>query len=260
MRDAQIGQEIGMDMAGKVALVTGAGGGIGRATAELFARQGAQVLVSDIQADAVEATAAAIRAAGGEASAFSCDVSTREGAADIVQAAQKAFGRLDYAFNNAGVNYAADAEWDFDLFERTMKINAAGVFYGMKAQIGAMLAQGGEGYAIVNTASINGLVASPQAGYVASKHAVIGLSKSAAVKYARQGVRVNAVCPGVIDTPMAQAAASDPNVKAMIEAMTPMGRWGRAEEIAEAVVWLSSPKASFVTAQALAVDGGVVAV
>ena len=246
---------------GKVALVTGGGAGIGRATAQLFAELGAKVLVSDVNAAAAQDTAAQIRDAGGEAAAATADVSKSEDARAIVEAATARFGRLDYAFNNAGVNLMhKDSDWDIEAFERTMAINASGVFYCMKFEADAMLAQGGEGYAIVNTASINGLVGSPQAGYVASKHAVVGLSRAAALRHARQGIRVNAVCPGVIETAMTATAAADPALKAAMEAMTPMGRWGQPREIAEAVVWLCSPKASFVTGHAMVIDGGAVAV
>ena len=245
---------------GKVALVTGAGSGIGRATAELFAELGAKVLVSDISQAGAQETVDRIQSAGGEGACASADVSQAEAARRIVQAAIDRFGRLDYAFNNAGVNLMAeDGAWALDAFERTMAINAGGVFYCMKYELEAMVAQGGEGYAIVNTASVNGLVGSPQAGYVASKHAVVGLSRAAALKHARQGVRVNAVCPGVVETAMTAAAAADPGYKASMEAMTPLGRWGRPREIAEAVVWLCSPKASFVTGHAMVVDGGAVA-
>ena len=245
---------------GKVALVTGAGGGIGRATAELFAELGAKVLVSDISPTGAQATMEHILKAGGEAAADTADISVPEQARKTVTAAAERFGRLDYAFNNAGVNLMEqDGAWELDAYARTMAINAGGVFYCMKYELELMLAQGGEGYAIVNTASINGMKASPQAGYVASKHAVVGLSRAGALKHARQGVRVNAVCPGVIETAMTQAAAQDAGFKAAMEAMTPLGRWGQPREIAEAVVWLCSPKASFVTGHAMVVDGGALA-
>lgn len=239
---------------GKVALVTGAGSGIGRAAALLFAREGAKVLISDVNVAAVEETAALIGKAGGQALAMACNVAKEKEVEALVARAVSEFGRLDCAFNNAGISALPKATIDLDDFRRTIDINLMGVAYGMKYQIEQMLKQGGG--AIVNTGSIASLSGNGQLDYAASKHAVVGMVRSAALRYAAQGVRVNAVCPGVIITGMTDPLIKDPAMKKRIEGMTPMGRMGTADEIAEAVIWLCSDKASFVTGQALAVDGG----
>jgi NAD(P)-dependent dehydrogenase (short-subunit alcohol dehydrogenase family) len=240
---------------GKVALVTGGGGGIGRATALVFARSGAAVLVSDVDAAAGAETVAQIEAGGGKASFFKCDVSKADEVKAMVKAAVDTFGALDCAFNNAGINRMGDDEYDDAIWDRNMGINLSGVMRCMREEAEVMLPRGGG--AIVNTASINGLVGNPsQPAYVAAKHGVVGLARHGALRWAKSGIRVNAVCPGVIETPMTAPLMSDPALKAMIDGMTPMGRMGTAAEIAEAVVWLCSPAASFVTGHAMVVDGG----
>lgn len=238
---------------GKVALVTGAGSGIGRATALAFAREGAKVMVSDVNAVSCEETAVMIGKAGGKAAFMGCNVASEQEVKALVTRTVTEFGRLDCAFNNAGISNSRP-DFDLDLFRRTIEINLNGVAYGVKFQLEQMLKQ--KSGAIVNTASIAGLSGMGTPDYVASKHGVVGITRSVAVRYAAMGIRVNAVCPSVIATGMTDPLMKDAEMKARIEAMTPMQRMGTADEIAEAVIWLCSDKASFVTGQALAVDGG----
>jgi len=249
--------DYGLD--GKVALVTGAAGGIGRAAAFAFARSHASVLVSDVDEEGGHETVAIIEAAGGKAAWCRCDVSQACDVKAMVATAVGAFGRLDFAFNNAGINRVTDDEYDDAIWARNMGINLTGVMMCMREEAAAMLATGGG--AIVNTASINGLVGNPgQPAYVAAKHGVIGLARHGALRWAQAGIRVNAVCPGVIETPMTAPLIANPEMRILIESMTPMGRMGRADEIAEAVVWLCSPAASFVTGHAMVIDGGATAI
>lgn len=244
---------------GKVAMVTGAGGGIGRASALAFARSGASVLVSDVHDGHGEETVALIRGMGGTAAYQRCDVSDGAQVKAMVAAAVDRFGRLDCAFNNAGINSVALDEYEDAVWDRAMSVNLKGVMLCMREAAAVMLKQGGG--SIVNTASINGVVGNPaQPAYTAAKHGVVGLTRHGALRWAKAGIRVNAVCPGVIDTAMTAQAVANPQARAMIESMTPMGRMGRAEEIAEAVVWLCSDAASFITGQPLLVDGGVTAI
>ena len=246
-------------LGGKVALVTGAGGGIGRAAALVFARSGASVLVSDINQAGGEETVGMIESAGGKALFQRCDVARSEEVKAMVAAAVAAFGRLDCAFNNAGINQVGDDEYDDAIWERNIGINLSGVMRCMREEAEVMLTQGGG--AIVNTASINGLVGNPaQPAYVAAKHGVVGLARHGALRWAQAGIRVNAVCPGIIETPMTAPLVTDPQIKQLMDSMTPMGRMGKAQEVAEAVVWLCSPAASFVTGHAMVVDGGATAV
>ena len=244
---------------GKVALVTGGGGGIGRATALVFARSGAAVMVSDVNATGGAETVALIEAAGGRAAFVACDVADAEQVRAMVAATVGTFGGLDCAFNNAGINRLGDDEYDDAIWERNMGINLSGVMRCMREEAAVMLPRGGG--AIVNTASINGLVGNGgQPAYVAAKHGVVGLARHGALRWAQAGIRVNAICPGVIETPMTAPLVANPQMKALIDGMTPMGRMGTAAEIAEAVVWLCSPAASFVTGHAMVVDGGATAV
>lgn len=244
---------------GKVALVTGASGGIGRATAMAFGASDAAVVVSDVNATGGEETVASIIAAGGKAIFHSCDVSDGAQVKALVARAVAEYGRLDFAHNNAGINSVMADEYDDEVWAKSIAINLTGVMMCMREQAEVMLKQGRG--AIVNTASINGLVGNgTQPAYVAGKHGVIGLTRHAALKHARAGIRVNAVCPGVIETPMTDSVAANPAIRKIMEEMTPMGRMGQPEEIASAVLWLCSDQASFVTGHAMVIDGGATAV
>ncbi|MDR3481253.1 MAG: SDR family oxidoreductase [Burkholderiaceae bacterium] len=246
---------------GKVAVVTGAANGIGRATALAFAQNGLKVVVSDIDDKGGQETVAAIKESGGEATFVRCDVSQDSQARALVEATISHYGRLDYAFNNAGIEIEQSklADGKESEFDAIMNVNVKGVWLCMKHQIPVMLAQGGG--AIVNTASIAGLGAAPKMSiYSASKHAVIGLTKSAAIEYAKKNIRVNAVCPAVIDTEMFRRAhVADPKKAEFALAIHPVGRIGKVEEIAAAVLYLCSDLAGFTTGIALPVDGGVTA-
>ena len=248
---------------GKTALVTGGGSGIGRAASLAYSREGARVAVVDVNVEGGEETVQRIKENGGEAILVHADVSSISGTQEMVAATVERFGRVDCAFNNAGIsggryrNLTADyVEEDWD---RVININLKGVWLSMKAEIPQMLAQGGG--AIVNTASIMGLVAAPgSVAYMAAKHGVVGLTKAAALEYAKANVRINAVCPGYIDTPLLQPLfALNENLEEQVVSRHPVGRLGQPEEIAEAVIWLSSDAASFVTGHSMAVDGGYVA-
>ena len=246
---------------GQVALVTGAGNGIGRATALAFAAQGLKVVVSDIDPLAGDATVELIRAANGQAHCVRCDVAREDQVQALVAQTVATYGRLDYAFNNAGIDIEKGklADSSEDTFDAIMDVNVKGVWLCMKHQIPVMLAQGGG--AIVNTASVAGLIAAPKMGiYAASKHAVIGLTKSAAVEYGKKKIRVNAVCPAVIDTDMfRRAQAADPKKAEMAMLIHPVGRIGHVDEVAAAVLYLCSDLAGFTTGIALPVDGGLTA-
>lgn len=244
---------------GKVALVTGAGGGIGRAAALAFARSGASVMVCDVNDAGGTGTVALIAAAGGTARYQHCDVSNGAQVKAMVASAVEAFGRLDFALNNAGINVLTADEYEDDNWARSIGINLTGVMMCIREEAEVMLRQGGG--AIVNTASINGLIGNPgQPAYTASKHGVVGLTRHAALRWAKAGIRVNAVCPGVIETPMTAPLVANPEMKKVIDAMTPMGRMGQAEEVADAVVWLCSDAASFITGHPLVIDGGATAI
>jgi NAD(P)-dependent dehydrogenase (short-subunit alcohol dehydrogenase family) len=247
------------ELAGKVALVTGGGSGIGRAAAIRFGKAGAIVVVADRNAAAAELTVLEIIQAKGEAFALEVDVGNERQVAEMVATIARRHDRLDCAFNNAGVIEAfgtrlADAtveDWD-----RVMGVNLKGVWICMKHEIRQMLLQGGG--SIVNTASAVGLRGSPGAAiYCASKHGVIGLTQSAALQYAKDGIRVNAVCPGVIRTAMVEEMSrSDPAYESSRSAFIPMGRFGAPDEIAQAVVWLCSGAASYANGLAMNIDGG----
>ncbi|WP_420310465.1 glucose 1-dehydrogenase [Streptomyces sp. YS-B37] len=247
------------DFTNQVALVTGAASGMGLVTAHAFAEAGAAVVLADVDKDAVEAAAEELTAAGHQAIGVACDVTDEAQAAAMVEAAVTTFGRLDMAFNNAGIQVPPSdaADETAENFDRVNAVNLRGVWAAQKHELRQMRTQVGGG-AIVNCSSLGGLVGLPErAAYHASKHGVIGLTKSAAVEYAPKGIRINAVCPGVINTPMV-ADMLEGQAEAMAEIMKdqPIGRLGRADEIAAAVLWLCSPGASFVIGVALPVDGG----
>ncbi len=248
----------------KVALVTGAASGIGRATALAFAREGARVAAADVAADGGEETVRLVRAAGGEGTFVRADVSKAADVEAMVGRAVETYGRLDFAHNNAGIEgaLATTADYPEDVWNRVIAINLTGVWLCMKYEIPAMLRQGGG--AIVNTASIAGVVGFATApAYTAAKHGVVGLTRVAALEYSAQGIRVNAVCPGVIQTPMVMerglAIGEHPELEEQFVNLHPIKRLGKPEEIAQAVVWLCSDGASFVSGHPLVVDGAYVA-
>jgi NAD(P)-dependent dehydrogenase (short-subunit alcohol dehydrogenase family) len=244
----------------KVALVTGAGSGIGKATAILYARNGAKVVVSDIAEKGGNETVQEISNGGGEAIFVKADVSIPADCEQLTQSTLTRFGRLDIACNNAGIGGEANAVADMSIegWNKVIAINLNSVFYCMKYQIPAMLQSGGG--AVVNMASILGQVGfAGSAGYVAAKHGVVGLSQNAALEYSAKGIRVNVVGPGFIATPLLDKAGMDDQVKQMLISLHPIGRLGTSEEIAELVIWLSSDKASFVTGAYYAADGGYLA-
>jgi len=243
---------------GRVALVTGAASGIGRATAVAFAESGAAVVAADLDATHGEETVALAKAAGGRAVFRRCDVSVAADVEALVTYAVNEFGRLDFAHNNAGINSIAVDEWETKHWDRSVGVNLTSVMLCMRAEAAVMLTQG-KG-AIVNTASINGLVGNAsQPAYTATKHAVVGLTRHGALKWARKGIRVNCVCPGVIDTPMVEGVTARPEIRKTMENMTPLGRFGQPKEVAAGVLWLCSDAASFVIGHPLVIDGGATA-
>jgi len=248
------------DLDGRVVLVTGAASGIGRATAELLAGMGARILAFDIDGDGGATAAAALRDGGADVHFVAGDVAGERDTAGMVAAAVERFGHVDGAANCAGVGagHAATHDYAIDVWDRIVAINLRGTWLSMRAEIPAILAHG-EGGAVVNVASTLGLRGSPNASpYSASKHGVIGVTRTAAIEYAPHGVRVNAVCPGAIDTPMMdETFARFPGFREMLTGFVPMGRMGAASEVAAAIAWLLSDAASFVTGEAMIVEGGL---
>lgn len=249
------------DFSGRTALVTGGGSGLGQAAARLLAGRGARVVVADVDEPGGAATVEQCRSAGSEAVFVRTDVTVESDVAAAVATAVDRWGRLDAAINNAGINGPAKfaADYTLDEWNTVLAVNLTGVFLGLKYEIPQMVAQGGG--AIVNTSSGAGLKGfSLLPAYVATKHAVLGLTKSAAIAYVKEGVRVNAVCPGSTRTPLLEGfMGGDPGMESAMANSAPIGRLARPEEIAEAMVWLLSDAASFMVGHALAVDGGAVA-
>jgi NAD(P)-dependent dehydrogenase (short-subunit alcohol dehydrogenase family) len=245
---------------GKVAIITGAAGGIGRASALIFAREGAVVVLGDRDEDGLARTASEVQQAGGDAAFLVTDVTRREDVAALVALAVSRHGRLDCAFNNAGIPGGMQpfAEHSDEQYERIMDINVRGAWMSTQEEIKAMLRSGGG--SIVNASSGLGMIAAPQvAAYVTSKHAVLGMTRAAALEYPRQGIRVNAVLPGVVDTAMPQEMfAAAPGAIDAIGETSPMGRLARPEEVGEAAAWLCSDRSSYVNGHGLVVDGGIV--
>lgn len=244
----------------KVALVTGAGSGIGQVTAMAFAKQGAKVVVSDINAEAGEETVAKIRDAGGTATFVATDVSNENQVKNLITRAVSEYGQLDFAFNNAGLTQNSQplAEQPSDTYDKLFDVSVRGVWLSMRAEIDQMLKQGhGRIVNMGSMSAVNGIAGLTT--YTATKHAVLGLTRGAALDYAKQGIRINAVGPGAIDTPMIERfieLAGTDKVMEPIRAAHPIGRTGRPEEVAEAVLWLCSDASSFVLGQILMVDGG----
>jgi NAD(P)-dependent dehydrogenase (short-subunit alcohol dehydrogenase family) len=247
---------------GKVVLVTGAAGGIGRAAAVAFGRAGACVVVADTSVDGGHATAAMIVENGGKALFVQCNVTRAAEVEALIDKTVAYYGKLDCAFNNAGIEeeHLPLADADEALFDRIMNVNVKGTWLCMKYEIRQMLKQGSG--TIVNTASVAGLVGAPtQPVYAASKHAVVGMTKTAAAEYAREGIRINSVCPGVVNTPMmGRALEREPLREKKLRNVHPMGRFAEPAEIAQAAMWLCSEHSSFVTGHQLAVDGGLTAI
>ncbi|WP_022871845.1 SDR family NAD(P)-dependent oxidoreductase [Nesterenkonia alba] len=251
-----------MSFEGRVALITGAGSGIGAACAKDLASRGAKVVVSDISADSAQHVVEEITAAGGEAASFVADSSTPEGNEGAVNFAVETYGKLNYAVNNAGIggNPAPAGEVDLDDWLRVININLNGVLYGMRYQIPAMLQAGASESAIVNMASIHGSVAAPGNGaYTASKHGVVGLTKNAAAEYGAQGLRINSIGPGYIWTPLLENNLDEQTIE-VLKTKHPLGRLGTSEEVASLTRFLLSDEASFITGSYHLVDGGYTAV
>jgi NAD(P)-dependent dehydrogenase (short-subunit alcohol dehydrogenase family) len=251
-----------MNFTGKVAMITGSGSGLGRAAAILFAKQGAKVVVSDVNIEGGLQTVQTIVEAGGEATFIACDVANEDQVNSLIAKTIDTYGRLDAAVNNAGIGGAwiPSHKYNLENFEKVMAINSTGVFLCMKAELEVMLKQGSG--AIVNISSVSGLVGFPNnIAYAASKHAVVGMTRTAGLEYGKKNIRVNAVCPVFTVTPMVTGMLEviGEDLSQKLEKSIPMKRFGQPEEIADAIVWLCSENASFMNGHALPVDGGMTA-
>jgi NAD(P)-dependent dehydrogenase (short-subunit alcohol dehydrogenase family) len=250
-----------LKLQGKAILVTGAGSGIGRATSLLFAKEGGRVAVVDVNKEGGDATVRLIEMNGGKSKFIQCDVSKDQEVKAMVKAVIEKYGRVDCAFNNAGIEGLNSPVVDYteEVWDRVLDINLKGVWLCMKYEIPEMLKQGSG--VIVNTASVAGLIGTPGAtGYTASKHGVVGLTKTAALEYAKAGIRINAICPGAIHTELVDRMVQKyPFMQKFYEDAHPIGRIGKVEEVAGAVAWLCSPWASFMTGNAMVIDGGFTA-
>jgi NAD(P)-dependent dehydrogenase (short-subunit alcohol dehydrogenase family) len=251
-----------MRLANKVALITGGGSGIGKASSLLFAREGAKVVVVDLKKDTAQSTADEIRKAGGEAKAFAADVSKSKDAESMVKFAEESYGRLDIAFNNAGIFLPDDdsvTNTSEEVWDKVIDVNLKGVFLGCKYEIPALLRAGGG--SIINTASFVAIIgaAAPQIAYTASKGGVLAMTREIAIEFARKNIRVNALCPGPVETPLLNELLSDPARRQRRLVHIPPGRFARAEEMANAALFLASDEASFVNATTFLVDGGITA-
>ena len=245
-----------LGMTGKVVLVAGATSGIGKATAILFARSGASVVLAGRREKLLREITGELTGEGLKAAWTVCDVTDEEQVKAMIDFTVRTFGRLDCAYNNAGImsDDVETAELDSAEFDRIININLRSMFLCMKYELRQMLRQGGEGYAIVNCSSIGGLIGLPgRVAYHASKHAVLGMTKCAALEYAARGIRINAICPATIETPMVEKMLATGAIREVAE---PIGRFGHPEEVASTVLWLCSPAASFIVGQGIAVDGG----
>lgn len=245
-----------LGMTGKVVLVAGATSGIGKATAILFARSGASVVLAGRREKLLREITGELTGEGLKAAWTVCDVTDEEQVKAMIDFTVRTFGRLDCAYNNAGImsDDVETAELDSAEFDRVININLRSMFLCMKYELRQMLRQGGEGYAIVNCSSIGGLISLPgRVAYHASKHAVLGMTKCAALEYAARGIRINAICPATIETPMVEKMLATGAIREVAE---PIGRFGHPEEVASTVLWLCSPAASFIVGQGIAVDGG----
>lgn len=245
-----------LGMTGKVVLVAGATSGIGKATAILFARSGASVVLAGRREKLLREITGELTGEGLKAAWTVCDVTDEEQVKAMIDFTVRTFGRLDCAYNNAGImsDNVETAELDSAEFDRVININLRSMFLCMKYELRQMLRQGGEGYAIVNCSSIGGLIGLPgRVAYHASKHAVLGMTKCAALEYAARGIRINAICPATIETPMVEKMLATGAIREVAE---PIGRFGHPEEVASTVLWLCSPAASFIVGQGIAVDGG----